>query len=236
MDVLKRSNFTAAVNTEVASTDPEAPAIRISDTWDVAVLRYGAFPIFTRRYPSQGIENFAFDILLGKPCIVVIHHDFCRDRYKHLIEFIGRLNALKWRLSWRSLGEVVKRSCRQRELSSGIVETEMYGRELQIENPFAQPKRFLIRKREPDPSAIKEIRAGSQEIVWNSAEGFVGFEIELNPGENKTIEIRFHDLNGNGWNGENLSYRVKTAARRYLSELRDNYVVKNKLRFSGIFG
>lgn len=236
MEVLKRSNFTAAVNTEVMSTDPEAPAIRISDAWDIAVLRYGGFPIFTRRYPWQGIENFAFDILLGKPCLVVIHHDFCCDHYKNLVEFIERLNALKCSLSWRGLGEVVRRSCRQRELSSGVVETDMYGTELRIENRSAQKKRFLISRREPDPSGIKEIRAGSREIAWNSGEGGIGFEIELHPGERRTIEIKFHDLNGNGQSGENLSYKAKTMFRRYLSELRDNYVVKNKLRFSAIFG
>jgi hypothetical protein len=236
MDVLKRSNFTAAVNTEVVSVDPQPQVIRISDAWDIAVLRYGGFPIFTRRYPWQGIENFAFDILLGKPCIVVIHHDFCCDHYKRLVEFIERLNALKCPLAWRSLGEVVRRSCRQREISSGVVEIEMYGAELRIENRSAQRKRFVIRRREPDAAGIKEIRVGSREIAWHSVEGCIGFEIELNPGEIRTIEVRFHDLKGNGRSDENLPYRAKTMARRYLSELRDNYIVKNKLRFSAISG
>ena len=94
MDALKRSNLTAAVNTDVVSVDPDPPAITISDVWDIAVMRYSSFPIFTRRHPAQGIANFAFDILLGKPCIVGIHHDFCRDRYKHLLEFIDRINAV----------------------------------------------------------------------------------------------------------------------------------------------
>jgi hypothetical protein len=236
MDVLKRSNFTAAVNTEVVSTDPQARPIRISDVWDIALLRYGGFPIFTRRYPGQGIENFAFDILLGKPCIVVIHHDFCRDHYKHLVEFIERLNAIKCPIAWRSLGEVVRRSCRQRELSSGVVETEMYGTELRIENRSEQRKRFIVRRRESDSSAIKEIRAESGQIAWNFSEDRIDFETELDPGQSRTIEMRFHELNGNGRSEENLSYRVKTMARRYLSELRDNYIVKNKLRFPGIFG
>jgi hypothetical protein len=233
MNVFKRSNFTAAVNTEVVSTDPQARPIKISDAWDIAVLRYGGFPIFTRRYPWQGIENFAFDILLGKPCIIVIHHDFCRDHYKHLVEFIDRLNAIKCPLSWRSLGEVVRRSCRQRELSAGVVETEMYGAALRIENRSAQRKRFVIRRREPDPAGIKEVRAGSREIAWNSVEDGIGFEIELNPGENRTIEIKFHDLAGKACNGDNLPYKLKTMLRRYLCELRDNYVTPMRFKFAG---
>jgi hypothetical protein len=230
--VLKHANFTAVVNTEVIGTAPQTTTVRVSDVWDIAVMGYSSFPIFTRRYPSQGVENFAFDILLGKPCIVVIHHDFCRDGYARLLEFINNLNALKCPLSWRSLGDVVRRSCRQRQLSTDIVEVEMYGTELRMENRSEKRKRFVIRRRESDPSVIKEIRAESDQTAWNLSEGYVVFEIELNPGESRTISIKFHELSGNGQYTENASYKVKTLVRRYLSEARDNYVVTMKARLA----
>ena len=129
-------------------------------------MTYDDFPIYTRRYPAQGVENLAFDILLGKPYLVVIHHDFCRDGCARLVRFIDQLNALKWPLSWRNLGEVVQRSFRQRELASGVVEIEMYGTELRVKNRSDQQKRFVIRRRESDPSAIKEIRAESDETSF----------------------------------------------------------------------
>lgn len=228
MGILKRSNFTAAVNTEVISADPHPPTLRIRDVWNVAVMNYDSLPIFTRRYPSQGIENFAFDILLGKPCIIVIHHDFCRNQYAALVEFVKRVNALNCPLSWRSLGELVKRSCRQRELSQEGVEIEMYGTELRIENLSEQRKRFSITKRETDPSAIKEIRAGSQEIAWKESGDQIFFEIELDPGQNRTVGMEFHDISVNENGRESLSYKVKTMLRRYLSEVRDNYVKTSK--------
>jgi hypothetical protein len=236
MDVLKHSNFTAAVNSEIMSADPHPKAIRISDVWDIALMRYGSFPMFTRRDPSHGIENFAFDILLGKPCVIATHHDFCRNRYKHLVDFITRLKALNCPLSWRSLGEVVKRSCRQRELSPGVLEIEMYGAELRLENRSGQRERYLIRKRECEPSAIKEIRDGSGPIAWNSVNDHINFETELGSGQSKTVGIRFHELAGNGDNAENVSFRFRTMLRRYLSEVRDNYMVKNNLDLSGLFG
>ena len=232
IDVLKHSNFTAVVNTEVIGTAPQTTMVRVSDVWDVAVMGYGSFPIFTRRYPSQGVENFAFDVLLGKPCLVVIHHDFCRDGYTRLVEFIDKLNALKCPLSWRSLGEVVRCSCRQRELSMGVVAVEMYGTELRVKNRSEKQKRFVVRRRESDPSAIKEIRAESDQIAWNLAEGHVAFEIELNPGESRTVSIKFHDLSANGQHRETVSYKAKTLLRRYLSEARDNYVMPTKARIA----
>jgi hypothetical protein len=231
--VLKHANFTAVVNTEVIGTTPQRTTVRVSDVWDIAVMGYGSFPIFTRRYPSQGVENFAFDILLGKPCIVVIHHDFCRDGYARLLEFIDNLNALKCPLSWRSLGEVVRRSCRQRELSTEVVEVEMYGTELRMENRSEKRKRFIITRRESDPSAIKEIRAESDQIAWHFSDDRIALEIELNPGDSRTVGIRFHDVSGNGQYRENAGYKVKTWFRRYLSEARDNYFTPTKARLAG---
>src|SRR6266496_4914381 len=160
MTALKYTELIAAVNNDVVTAGPYPRAITISDMWDIAVMGY-PFPLFTRRYPWEGIENFAFDALLGKPAIAVIHHDYCSDHCVRLVDFVDRLNALKCRLTWRSLGDVVRRSCRQRELSPGMMEVEMYATQLQLENQSRQRKRYLIRKRESEPSSVKEIRAGS---------------------------------------------------------------------------
>ena len=126
MGVLKHTELIASVNNDTISSDPDPRAIKISDVWDVAIMAYSSFPLFTRRYPWEGIENFAFDSLLGKPCIAVIHHDFCRDHYAHLLGFIEKVNGLRCELIWRTLGEVVQRSCRQREISADVVEVDMY--------------------------------------------------------------------------------------------------------------
>jgi hypothetical protein len=233
MSALKHTDLIAAVNNDVICADPHPRAITISDVWDIAVMRYSNFPIFTRRYPWEGIENFAFDALLGKPVIIIIHHDYCSDHCRRLVDFIDRLNALKCRLTWRSLGDVVRRSCRQRELSPDSVEVEMYGTELRVENRSEQAKRFLIRRRESDPSTIKEIRAESGQIAWNSFEDRITFEIELNPGESRTVSVKFHDLRGYGYSRESVSYQVKTMLRRYLCEMRDNYITPARFWLAG---
>ena len=232
MSALKRTNLIASVNNDITSADPHPRAITISDVWDIAVMRY-TFPLFTRRYPWEGIENFAFDALLGKPAIAVIHHDYCSDHCARLVNFVQQVNALQCAPTWRNLGEVVRRSCRQRKDSPGAVEVEMYGRELRIENRFGQSKRFLIRRRECEPSAIQRICTDAQEIAWRQTNGRIDFEIELNPGENRVIKIKFHDLAGKEHNRDNLPYRLRTMLRRYLCEARDNYVVPMRCRFAG---
>ena len=232
MSALKRTDLIASINNDIISADRHPRAIRISDVWDIAVMGY-TFPLFTRRYPWEGIENFAFDALLGKPAIAVIHHDYCSDHCAKLVKFIEQLNALPSAPTWRNLGELVRRSYRQREVSPRAMEVEMYGTELRIENLSGQSKRFLIRRRESEPSAIQRIGADGQEITWRQTNGRVDFEIELNPGENQVIKIKFHDLTGRERNGDSLPYRFKTMLRRYLCEMRDNYVVPLRYRFAG---
>lgn len=112
------------------------------------------------------------------------------------------------------------------------MEIEMYAAELRVENRSKQPKRFLIRRRECEPSAIREICDGSGPIAWNSVNGHITFKIELASGQSKMVSVKFHDLAENGSNGDNLPYRFKTMLRRYLCEVRDNYVTTTKLRFA----
>jgi len=233
MSALKHTDLIAAVNNDIISADPWPRAITVSDVWDIAVMRYSDFPIFTRRYPWEGIENFAFDALLGKPVIIIIHHDYCSDHCRRLVDFVDRLNALRCRPTWRSLGEVVRRSYRQREISPGAVEVEMYAAQLRLENRSHQRKRYLIRRRESEPSSIREIRAGSRNVAWSSTDGMVAFEIELNPGEKTIVSMAFHDLAGNGRYVDTVSYRTKAMLRRYLCEVRDNYITPARVRLAG---
>ena len=225
MSVLKRSNFIAVVNTEVAAADPQPRTISIADYWNIAVMNYSDFPIFTRRYPSEGIENFAFDILLGKPCVIVVHHNDCFDGCRHLSNFIRQLNKLNVRLVWTNLAEVVRRSFRQRETLPGIIEIEMFGSETRIENSSGEKKHYRFRKQEAAPATIREIRAAGRQVNWTAEGNQIAFEIELDPGEISTIVLSFKQLADNGFSGENLGYKAKTMLRRYLCEMRDNYII-----------
>jgi hypothetical protein len=232
MSALKRTNFIASVNNDIISSDPQPRAITVADVWDIAVMRY-PFPLFTRRYPWEGIENFAFEGLLGKPAIAIIHHDYCSDHCARLVNFIEQVNALKCAPTWRNLGDVVRLSCRQRVVSSAVVEVEMYGTELRIENRSGQPQHFLIKRRECEPSAVQRVCADSQMIPWKPVDDYIDVEIELDPGETRLIQIRFHDLAQERYTGDSVIYRLGAMARRYLCEVRDNYVMPARSRFAG---
>jgi len=226
---LRQTDFIAAASNESISKDVVPYAIKTSDVWDIAVMCYSSFPIFTRRSPREGVENLAFDILLGKPALISIHHDFCRDNYKQLISFVDSVNALKMRLNWRSLGGAIKRSYRQRQITRDEMEIDMFAREIYIENRSDSPKRFLVSKRESVPSGVCAIGTEVDRLSWDFSDGRVRFEISLDPGRDATVHLAFHELSSNPRRGKSLPYLVRTMLRRYACELRDNYVVTEKL-------
>lgn len=234
MRALKRTDMLAAVNNDTISADPRPRAITISDVWDVAVMCYNQFPLFTRRNPWEGVENFAFDILLGKPAIAVIHHDYCSDACKRLVDFVDRLNALRCRVHWRSLGEVVRRSCRSREISPGVIEVQMYGNELRLENRSPEPKRFVVSKRESDPSSVESFSTRLRQLSWSIAGGAVKCDVELVAGEATVVRIAHQSASAEERKAETFSYKVGIMMRRYLCELRDNYIAKYRLGFSSL--
>jgi hypothetical protein len=229
---LKRSEFIAAVNNDTISSDLPARRIRIRDLWDVAVMTYDNFPVFTRRYPWEGIENFAFDALLGKPAIAVIHHDYCNNGCARLIEFIQGLNALKCPITWRSsLEEVARRTVRERKPASGLSELEMYGKELRIKNKSNKARRYAINRRELNAAEVRHVLASDRIIAWHADAERLRFDVELQPGDKTIIKIVFHEFAGNGQYHDTFPARAKTMARRYLSEFRDNYITPFRLRF-----
>ena len=230
LGALRQRGFIAAVNNDTIAVDSESESISIRDVWDVAVMNYSSFPIFTRRYPWEGIENFAFDILLGKPAIIVVHHDYCSDHYVALVKFVESLNALECPLNWRSVSDVVRHSLRQRELSSDAMVVEMYGMELRLRNCTDSRRCYVVCKRDPEPSQIDQIRSKSAKLEWDYLNGCVHFRIELNPGEQQMISVRIRESPLDGRQNGSLYRKTGTALRRYLCEARDNYVVPNKYR------
>jgi hypothetical protein len=102
----------------------------------------------------------------------------------------------------------------------------MYGKELRIENASDRTKQLLIERRELDPSTIREIRTGSSSIPWDHRDASIHFEVELKSRQSATIELSYQELGGAKTPTENLNDRARTMLRRYLCELRDNYLHK----------
>ena len=72
---------------------------KIADFLRPAITRYNGFPIFQRRYPRRLFDS-AFDLFLGKPALVVEHHEYFRKGCGAMEEFVAGLYELEPALSW----------------------------------------------------------------------------------------------------------------------------------------
>lgn len=227
-EVLKRNGFLAAVNTETLPVDSPDGRTRIRDVWDVAIMTYGDFPIFTRRYAFHGLENFAFDLLLGKPCLIVAHHDFFKDGGAGLIELVEKIGALNCHLRWRALGEVIRRACRCRTNSEGSEDVEMYGSELLIANSLDQAIEVKIRKRKSEDDCVSEILCDEKPVMWTTEVEHFVFNTRISAHGERRFQVVYREQARAGSVRRSLRYQLAVAARRILSEFRDNYLSKSR--------
>jgi hypothetical protein len=224
---LQRSHFVAAVNTEVQPTDT-AESVTVSDLWGGAITRYGGVALFTRRYPHHGLANFAFDIMLGKPCLVVEHHDYFGNGGQQVAEFVDELNALNGGLEWMPLTKVLRRSYHWRPSANGGVEIRLYASEAEVKNSTAEPKVFTLMRSEVDAAEISRVSIGGEDADWGVAEGHLSFACHLLPGVESLCRIhrpvRSHEIRRPG-----PAEMIRVASRRGLSEFRDRVLARNEL-------
>jgi hypothetical protein len=224
---LKFNGFVAAVNTEVAPSDPAANETKIADLWNVAIMRYGTFPIFTRRYADNGIENFAFDSLLGKPCLIAAHHEVFKDHARNLKDFIARLNSLRWNLVWRPLGDVVRRSVTVGRLDDGTSVVQVFAGDSVVTNTDLKVHTILLLKEECDPKRVQAVWVNEQAVEFSAEDGYLRVWLKVLPGEMTRVRIFYLKDLVESRKGGGAGAELKIAMRRYLSEFRDNYLSRS---------
>lgn len=223
---LKLNGFVAAANTEVVPVHKDESNTTVGDLLGLAIMKYASFPLFTRRYLAHGVENFAFDGLLGKPCFIAAHHDDFAGDARTLLQVIAKLNSLKWNLRWRSLGNAIARSYSIRH-AEGEQCVEMYGTSLSYNNLHAlsQPTTFV--KEESDFGCVKAVTVNGEPVHYLHERGYLRFETTILANENVDLRIFYSGEQSLPVREDGLNYRAKAVLRRYLSEFRDNYLSRN---------
>jgi hypothetical protein len=227
-EVLKSNGYLAAVNTETVPVDLQESRTRIRDVWDVAIMSYGAFPIFTRRYAFHGLENFAFDLLVGKPCLIVAHHDIFKDGGNRLLDLIQRIGALNCSLHWRPLGDVIRRACRTRSLGANTTDVEMYGNELVLGNSSDEVLYVSVQKRRSNFEAVSKILSNEEPMKWTSDAARLFFNDRIDPGCEKRFRIAYQTQGQISNVRRSLRLEASVALRRMFCELRDDYLARNR--------
>jgi hypothetical protein len=219
MKALRESSFLAGVNTELIDnqTDRGVPAGQLLQP---AITSYAGFPLFLRRAADEPIANFALDLLLGKPCLVRMHHDYFREGLEPFVNLIGSINALDPALNWTNLETIVSQiySARVNRASGG---------EVRLLSPYTRltTRKACISFSKQEPLEDKTFKAsvdGRETVTLRMGEDITFSEKVDTEGET-AIRIGISPVPRANLPSYSLRYRIRVAARRHLSRIRDSH-------------
>jgi hypothetical protein len=223
---LRANNYLAAVNTTCFPTNIGPDDLKVGDFLRPAVTRYNGFPIFQRRYPRR-LFDFAFDLFLGRPALVVEHHEYFRDGCETWEEFVAELYKLDPALSWPTLTTQLTRSCMMRNLSDGSVEIQFFTRRFQLENGERSTNCFLLSKHEPDSASIQSVLVDGKSMPFSFENDFLKLEVHVDLGQVRNIEIVDLEQPHKQAGGFGIVHNTGVLLRRGLSEFRDNTLARH---------
>ena len=224
---LDACGYLAAVNTQLCP--PHMPqAMTLRDVLDVAVTAFSDLPLFGRHYPRDPAE-FAFDLFLGKPALVVEHHGFFRNGYEVVGNFVDRLNELDGRLVWSNLATICSRACLSRVTPNGDIHVRFFTNRFHLTNSGTRTHTYVLFRQRTSEGPLPSVTVNGH--PWAREEKGNSLTISLSVDAGQTAEIRVFpevpaDDAASAWKPTDI-HNAKIFVRRILSEVRDNYVDTN---------
>jgi hypothetical protein len=102
---------------------------------------------------------------------------------------------------------------------------KMFAEQLVIENTEENtepaPQQMMVSKEEPDIAAVKGVTVNQEPVDYEYAGGCLRFMVQVPPMGTAEIRCTYREQVNLSTRSEPISYKLKVAARRYLSEFRD---------------
>jgi len=220
--------FLGMVNTGCVPRDLNSKCVRGSDLLLPAQDAFFGFPIFKRHYWSD-ISVFAMAAFLGKPPILVEHHDFFQDQYRSLKDFAARFRTVCPTVRWSSLADLARQTCHRRRVAAGVFEVRFFTDEFLMDNPDPESRLIQFRRRFPQETDVESITVNGTPVSFLRDGKFICFEAWLEGNGIATVRlcrrpVPAPDTVSRGW-----FYGAGVAARRLSSEIRDNWLSRNRI-------
>jgi hypothetical protein len=219
--------FAGLVCTACMPRSLNSPQLTGADLLLPAQDSFYGFPVFKRHYWS-GMAVFAMSLFLGKPAILVEHHEFFRDGSVGAEAFARHLAELRPDLKWNSLAETVMRTHVRRSVSKSKKEVRFFTDRFYLEPKFEQPVELRLVRRLPETIHVERVCVGSREVAFSREDGFLTFETQLQCPETLTVRVDVAPIQPVKCYAPGVKYQASVALRRGLSEVRDNIIARNR--------
>ena len=223
MVALARAGFLAAVNTHYLAVNDDG-TVRLRDLLEPAIGAYGNCPLFVRRYPRD-LDATRCDLALGRPAFFVEHHEYFRDGGAAISRLFEDVAAIRSDIQWTRLSDAIERVHLVKRNSGLQRQVKFYGRRLVFEADQDARRTYLFATRQRDGAHCDGVSINGQSVPFEAGAGELRFSTELNPSERIRIVVNEPEREAPPpVSARPLTHRARVAARRYLSEFRDNRV------------
>jgi hypothetical protein len=108
----------------------------------------------------------------------------------------------------------------------------MFAERLIIRNIEVEPLQVFIAKEEADIASLKAVTVNQEAVDYDYTNGYLQFTVNVLAKKAAEICCTYRENASRFVSSEPISYTLKVAVRRYLSEFRDNYVSCNDFLYS----
>jgi len=220
--------FLGVVCTACMPRNLAEPKLTAADLLLPAQDSFFGLPVFKRHYSGADMSAFAMALFLGKPAILVEHHEFFRNGPSRAEEFVRRLAELSPALEWRSLFDTVTRTHARRKLSDGEYEVRFFTDRFILEHESGTPARYRLFRRVPEASVVERVQVGDEEVPFTRKNGFVFFETYVHRSGTTLVLVVVASVKPSKPYPTGIRYQGSVAVRRALSEFRDKVVARNR--------
>lgn len=219
--------FLGLLNTSCLPRNPISPQVCAADLLVPAQDSLYGFPVFKRHY-WHNMSPFAMDRFLGKPAILVEHHDFFRDGCAGIEHFAEQLSRLKPAVQWKPVSEIVVTTHSQRRVAEAERAIRFFATKLRFTHS-GEAVTYHFSKRLPDSIAVRAVLVDGMPVPFSREADTVTFDLRRNSSQTFNVQIESPGaIAPSKAYHFGLKYQARVAVRRVLSEFRDNVISKSR--------
>src|SRR5262249_41188010 len=135
------------------------------------------------------IADFALDLLLGKPCLVVTHHHDFRGGMRPLVSLVSALNALEPQLRWTNLESIISETYSIRRSAVDAVDVRLFASSTRL---GVSGVKGLIRCAKAEPLTDRDFKvvAGGQPVRSDRTDGDIIFSTVIASDTPNSVDVR----------------------------------------------
>ncbi len=220
--------FLALVCTACMPRDLERPSVTGADILLPAQDSFFGFPVFKRHYWKE-ISVFAMSLFLGKPAILVEHHDFFRRGTAGVEAFASGLIKLRSQVRWTSLVEMAMRTHFRRRVGEGVHQIRFFTDAFKLEHNSPAAAEYHLVRRLPQTTLVHSINVDGEAVPFDRKNDWLTFNVLAKGPGTLQVQVTVPPVKSAATRAAGVRYHAAVALRRGLSEIRDNVIARSDL-------